>query len=184
MAIQVEILTEDFTGLISQSEYEEYLRFDGTDQDNVLPFMVVSAIKMAEHFCNASFGNKTIKYQNDSVIAGLKYWLPFPKINSITSVKLNGVALSEGTDYVIGGLENKYLIFINGGTGFNHDIFEVEYSAGYLTPADVNGGIKEGILGILSENFEHRQDSIDGSVHILPRNSRVKLQPYKNPQFT
>lgn len=184
MAIQVEILSEDFTGLITETQYQEYLRFDGTDQSEVLPFMVVSAIKMAEHFCNASFGTKTIAYQNDSVIAGLKYWLPFPKINSITSVKLNGVALAEGTDYVIGGLQNKYLIFIGGGSSVTTNVYEVEYSAGYATPSDVDGGIKEGILGILSENFENRQDSIGGGVHVLPRNSQVKLQPYKNPQFT
>lgn len=185
MSVQIEVLTEDYTGIISEAEYQEYLRFDGTDQDNVLPLMVTSAINMAEHHCNATIGNKTFKYQNDKVCQGLKYWLPYPKVNAITSVTLNGNALTEDTHYTVGGLKNKYIIFNTGGEINGRELFEVEYSAGYTNALDVPKGIKEAVLGILSENFENRQDGVMGSnVSIMPRNSIVMLAPYKNPQFT
>lgn len=186
MAIQTEELTADFTGIINEADYQEYIRYEGTDQATILPVLVESAIRQAEAFCSRSFGNKTFKYLNDRICYSIKYYLPFAPIRDVTSV--NSVAkdgtetlLVENTDYYIGGLGRKYIVFNSANYGVS---YSVEYSAGLLDPSTIHPNAKEGILKILSEDFENRMDGLSGeSISKMSRNSSVLLAPFKNKYF-
>tara|TARA_R110002020_G_scaffold231553_2_gene442746 strand:+ start:7198 stop:7761 length:564 start_codon:yes stop_codon:yes gene_type:complete len=184
MALQVEELTADYTGMINEADYQEYIRYDGTDQSTILPIMVESAIRQAESYCNASFGLKTYKLQKTDYNIACDIYLPFAPILSVSGVNVisedgNTTALVLGTDYRVGGLNRKYISLLSGLVSLN-SIVEVEYTAGTAIPANINPQIKEGILTILSENFENRMEGLEGSVSKMLRNSKVKLAPFRN----
>ncbi len=185
MALQVQELTADYTGMITEADYQQFLRYDGTDQATILPLMVESAIRQAESYCQASFGLKTYKMQKSDYNIGCDVYLPFAPILSVTGVNIisqdgTSTPLVLGTDYRVGGLNRKYISILSNSVGVN-SILEVEYSSGTATPANVNSQIKEGILTILSENFENRMEGLDGgSISKMPRNSIVKLAPFRN----
>ena len=185
MALQVQEVTADYTGMINEADYQEYLRYDGTDQATILPLMVESAIRQAERYCTASFGLKTYKMQKTDYNISCDIYLPFAPILSVTSASIiaqdgSSTALVVGTDYIVGGLNRKYISLLSGLVSLN-SILEVEYSAGTATPANVNPQVKEGILTILSENFESRMEGLEGSsIAKMPRSSVVKLAPFRN----
>lgn len=185
MALQVQELTADYAGMITEADYQEYLRYDGTDQATILPTMVESAIRQAEAYCNASFGLKTYKIQKQDYNISCDIYLPYAPILAVSSVSIISIdgtvtALVDGTDYILGGLNRKYISLISGLFNVN-SILEVEYSAGTAIPANINGQIKEGILTILSENFENRMNASEGgNIGKMPLNSKVKLEPFRN----
>ena len=167
MSIQTEELTADYTGMITEADYQEYLRFDGTDQATVMPMLVESAIRQAEAYCNASFGNKSYEYQRQVYTSGCNYYLPYAPIRTVTAVKViatdgTTTTLTNGIDYVIGGLKRKYINLLQTGAGSLNSVLSVEYSSGNVDPSDVNLQVKEGILTILSENFENRMEGLEG----------------------
>ena len=171
--------------MITEADYQEYLRYDGTDQATVLPLMVESAIRQAESYCGASFGLKTYKIQKTDFNIACDIYLPFAPILSVSSVSIisqDGTVtpLVLGADYRVGGLDRKYITLLYNSVGIN-SILEVEYSAGTASPPNVNSQVKECILTILSENFENRMEGLDGgNISKMPRNSVVKLAPFRN----
>ena len=183
MSLQVEEQTADYTGMITEIDYQEYIRFDGTDQDAILPMLVESSIRQAEAYCNSTFGLKTFKalFEVDECKHTLN--LPFAPILSVESVyyvDLEGVEslLTLNTDYYIRGLGRKYLILNTARYGGS---ILVNYTAGNATPANVNPQVKKGILTILSEAFEVRGNSIiAASVSIVSQNSKVELSHFRN----
>jgi uncharacterized phiE125 gp8 family phage protein len=185
MSLQVQELTADYTGIITTADYQEYIRYDGTDQAAIMPTLIESAIRQAEAYCNASFGLKTYIIQKQDYNIACDIYLPYAPILSVTGVKIiaqdgTETALDEGLDYVLGGLNRKYISLLGGFIGLN-SVLQVEYSAGTATPANINTQIKEGILTILSENFENRMEGLEGgAVGKMPRNSKVKLAPFRN----
>jgi uncharacterized phiE125 gp8 family phage protein len=183
MSLQVEEITADYTNMIVEADYQEYIRYDGTDQAALMPILIESAIRQAEAYCNATFGLKTYEALFSNVISGCNIYLPFAPILSVESVSVVDLEGAEtllvlNTGYYIQGLSRKYLI-LTGITSYSSIL--VKYTSGIATPANVNKTVKEGILTILSENFENREDGIIGEgVSKLPRNSKVKLAPFRN----
>ena len=188
MAIQVEEISADYTGMIVEADYQEYIRYDGTDQATIMPTLVESAIRQAEAYCNATFGDKQYIYQRSEFEPNCAYYLPYAPIRTVDSVKVQNqdgsyTSLTEGTDYVVRGITRKYIILTYNVqiTGSIPQILEIEYKAGNATPANVNLQVKEAILQIMSENFENRMEGVVGeSVAMLPRTSCVKLAPFRN----
>ena len=186
--VQVEELTYDYTALISDDLFQEWLRYDGTDQATVKPVLLEAAIRSAEDYCNAAFGTKTFAAQFDNVCVGKKYFLPYGNIVSVdAAVRVDGygneVALTLNTDYFVNGLKDKFIRipterYSTGGNDFI--AYKFTYTSGYADPADVNASIKQAILQIAAENFENREDSVLGeSVSVFPDSSRIKLNPFR-----
>ena len=183
MAVQVEEQTADYTGMITETDYQEYLRFDGTDQDAILPTLVNSAIRQAEAYCNATFGLKTYEALFEMDDCKHTLYLPFAPILSVESaayVALDGTEtnLTLNTDYYIRGLSKKYLI-IN--KPYYSGSILVKYTAGNAVPANVNPLVKREMLKILDESFEIRGNSIiAASVALVPQSSKVGLALFRN----
>ena len=177
MAVQVQEVSADYTDMISEAEYQEFLRYDGSDQDNVLPIMLESAIRQAEQYCNASFGNKEYIALFDNAEGGRRYYLPFGKIravNTVYSIDSDNVATEITTGFTVYGLDRKYIVFISAG------MYRVEYTAGNATPSDVDKAVKAAILQILSESWERRDEVLVGeSLAMIPRPAATKLSPYR-----
>jgi len=178
MSIQVQELTADYTGLITDAERQEFQRYEGTDQDVILPVLIESAIRQAEGYCNATFGTKTFDCLIDAV-AGRRYPLPYAPILAVSAVVSLDIEETEtaevlNTGYYLGGLARKYISFSGNG------LYKVSYSAGIAVPANVNVQVKNGILVILSECFEEREEATSEPVVKLSRNSKVILAPFRN----
>lgn len=176
--VQVQELTADYTGILSDNQIEQFLRYDGTDQSDILPLLIESASRQAEDYCNATFGNKTFSALFSEASCDKGYYLPFSPIREVTEVTL---IASDGSESVITsgfnvfGLTQKWIEFSSDG------MYKVTYSAGTATPANQKATIKEAILTILSENFENRTEVLIGaSVTPLPRNSKILLAPFRN----
>ena len=187
MAIQVEELSADYTGMIDVADYQEFLRYDGTDQATILPTLIEGAIRTAEDYCNATFGLKTFKMQKQNFEQNCNIYLSFAPILSVQSVKIiaqdgTETLLISGDDYVLSGLNRKYITLLNSPYSIN-SVLEIAYTSGIATPANVNAKIKTAILGILSEMFENRMQGIDAPYNKLPLNSKVLLGPYRNNIF-
>ena len=189
MALEVVENSADYTGMITEAEYQEYLRFDGSDQSEVINTFIESAIREAEAYCNASFGNKSFTVHYNQVTTGKALYLPFAPILNVTSVKR---IKSDGTetelvlnsDYYLQGLKRKYITIVSQTESTNTyttPSYLVSYSAGNITPSNTNAKIKEAILQIMSDNFENRDDIMVGSSVVkLGRTSMSKLAPYRN----
>jgi len=178
MAVQVEEVSADYTNFLSDAQIEQYLRFDGADQSAVLPLLTESAIRQAEAYCNATFGNKTIIALFSDACYGKTYYLPFAPIRSISevaSVDVDGVETVITTGFKTGGLTRKFIEFDSDG------VYKITYTAGVADPSTQNSAVKEAVLTILSENFENRTEVLAGeSITDMPRNSKVKLAPFRN----
>ncbi len=177
MGLEVQEIAADYTDLITADQYQEYLRYDGTDQSNILPVMLESAIRTAEMYCNASFGDKTYTVFKDNIESGKKFRLPFPSIREVTevvSVDSDGTETVITTGFATLGLDKKYMIFDTSG------MYMITYTAGNETPSNTPSQVKEAICQILSENWERRDDIVTGTiVAVVGRNSAVKLAPYR-----
>jgi len=187
MALQVQEVSADYTGMISEADYQEFLRYDGTDQAAILPTLVEGAIRVAEDYCNATFGLKTFVMQKQTFERNCNIYLPFAPIISVQSVKLiaqdgTETVLADGEGYVLGGLDRKYIVLLTS-TYNETSILQVEYTAGTQNPANVNAKVKTAILAILSEIFENRMQGIDAPYNKLPLNSKALLGPYRNNIF-
>jgi len=150
-------VTADYTNLIASTDYQEFLRYDGSDQSNIVPGLVESAIRQAEAYCNATFGDKTYEVYFDDVCAGKWYRLPYGPIQSVDAVsELTAVdgdvptASAITTGFNISPTKDEIKFHLTGD-------YKVEYTAGIATPANVNEQVKEAILKILSENFDDRE---------------------------
>lgn len=181
MTLKVNEKSADYTGMISGEDYQEYIRYDGDDQSTILPLLIETSIRAAESYCNASFGTKTYEVYFNDVVGGCGYELPFGNIRSVTEVaELTDVDGDVPSETVITSgfklsADSEYIIFNSPGS------YKVSYSSGLADPSTINKHIKHGILLILSENFENREEVVLGqSVAKLPRNSKVILAPFRN----
>lgn len=177
--LQVKELSADYTNLITQDDYQQFMRDDDTTQSNVIAIMVESAIRQAEAICNASFGTKTYAVYKDGVKGGEKLYLPFAPVRSITEVaKVNqntGAETVITTGFATFGMDRKWMVFDADG------IYKITYATGYATPANVDKRVKEAILQILSENWERRDQILVGTIRtIVPQNAAIKLGPFRN----
>lgn len=182
MSVQVEEVSADYTDFLSAAEIEEYIRDDDDAQTNILPLLIESAIRQAEGYCNATFGSKEMVCLFTNVKACNSYYLPFAPIRSINAVYTvadDGTETAITSGFTVHGLTRKYIQFTSYGT------YKIEYSAGAALPlTNINPAIKEGVLTILSENFENRTEVLAGeSLAKMPRNSMVKLGPFRNNVF-
>ena len=187
MRVQVEKVSADYTGLVDLPTLKEFIRFDGTDQDTVLPVLVEQGIKLAEDWCNRSFGNKRYIAQFLGITpTDCSMRIPFGPIRDVISVKriaADGTVtnLVENTDYYIIGLTSKRLIVTN----FNYSVaspqytYEIEYNAGPLDPSTTDAAVKGAIFKIISDSFENRENSITMTINNLPQDAMVSLANYR-----
>lgn len=177
--LQVKELSADYTNLITQADYQQFMRDDDTTQANVIAIMVESAIRQAEAICNASFGTKTYTMYRDTIKGGKKIYLPFAPVRSINEVAKvdpkTGAETVITTGFATFGLDRKYMVFNVDG------IYKVTYATGYATPASADPRVKEAILQILSENWERRDQILVGTIRtIVPQHAAIKLGPFRN----
>lgn len=178
MRLQTNIDSADYTGLMPIADVKEYIRFDGTDQDTVLPTIIQGSINLAEGYTQQSFGNKVITAEYSEVCAGKKYRLPFGyhrDVTSVTMVALDGTEtlLTLGVDYYITGLNLKNFILVN--YHYSDASYRVVYEAGPLDPSTVDNDVKNAIYKIISDSFENRENSITVSINSVPQDAIVLL---------
>lgn len=162
--LTVQIQSSTYTGLISEDEYRQHLRYEGTDQAAILPVYLEAAIRQAEDFCNASFGAHTIAATFTEAVSGKRYELPFGQVTNVTSVtNTEGAAV---TTYELSH-DKSFITFTEDGN------YIVTYTAG----GTINNEVKVACLMIMSELFENRENS--GNAGTMPMNSRTLLSRHR-----
>ena len=189
MSVQISETSADYTGLISDSVFEEWLRFDGSDQDNIKTIIIEGAIREAEAFCQRTFGDKTLVVLYDNIERGKRYYLPLSPVRTVSEVlRIDGdgteTELTEGTDFYIQGITAKWITFVKQNYTLSVNgvlpTYKITYTAGNADPSDVPNDIKRLILHDVAEHFENREDNIvDGSVTVLSNNSKKLLKKYR-----
>jgi uncharacterized phiE125 gp8 family phage protein len=189
MSLQISETSADYTGLISDTVFQEWLRFDGSDQDNIKTIIIEGAIREAEAFCQRTFGDKTLVVLYDCIERYKKYYLPLAPVRSVSEVlKIDAdgteTTLVNGTDYYIQGITGKWITFVKKNYTTSGSTvpptYKITYTAGNADPSTVPNDIKRLILHDVAEHFENREENIiDGSATILQNNSKKLLQKYR-----
>jgi uncharacterized phiE125 gp8 family phage protein len=146
-----------------------YAAISTSTHDTLLTSLIKAARIEIEKLASISIVTKTVRaewdYVNESVV------LPYPKINSITSLVSGEDTLTLDTDYTVKGSSKKtiYGTFVNG--------LVATYTAGYgdSTPEDLKLAIAKHAL----ENFEQRTGIVTNSSNVLPNNWRVTALNYR-----
>lgn len=189
MRTQTKIVSNDYTGLIPLADAKEYLRFDGTDQDVILPVLINASIKLAEAYTQQSFGNKNIivEFIGLETLERVKLPLGYHRtVNSVSRVDEDGTetVLTLNDDYTVTGLNQKFIRILSATfSTVNVDStpsYRVDYDAGPAVPATVDDGVKNAIYKILSDSFDNRENSITGmSVADLSQDAKLMLNDFR-----
>lgn len=176
---------------VTATEMKAHLRVDHSDEDTLISSLITAARQIAEDYCERSFITQTWKaYLQDFPVQCIK--LPRGKVISIVAVKY-AVSAAHDTTLAASGyhtaLETDIAILEpNDEWPDNDDEFpnsvEIEYTAGYgATAGSVPQAIKNAILLIGSDLYEHRKSTIDKTNNIVGYMGKpawqFMLDPYK-----
>jgi uncharacterized phiE125 gp8 family phage protein len=101
--MNLEITTDISTEPVSAAEAREWLAIDTTSQDTMIGKLLKGARLKVERLVGKAFGERTLKYTCTMDNSGLLE-LPYPPVNSITSVVISSDGETEtlaSTDYAI-----------------------------------------------------------------------------------
>ncbi len=193
----VERTVEPLVEPVTVSEAKTHLRVDdsvGTIEDTYIETLISTARMMAENFTRRALITQTWRLTLDQWPERSIY-LPFPPLQSVSSVKYINTAgvlttLTEGTDYEVdtrsvpGRVHPSYSQVWPVVRAIENAV-TVEFIAGYGNAAsDVPEPIRQAILLIIQRLYDHRGDSIIGSIRTdLPYTSEVILMQYRDYRF-
>lgn len=161
--MQVEIITDLETEVITVAEMRDYLRITTTAEDTLISSLITSARMRLEKYSNLSFGAKTIQVYWDEVWDWKE--LPYQPKADITSVK--------DKDDVV-------LVYEERGTPFVQ--FKTSCSNGVIVLYDVEGivneAIKEAIKKEVSTAYEYRANFQEGQTYQMSNDAKMLIQPF------
>jgi len=185
------------TALDWATEVKGHLRIDSDDEAGRIQSVCIPA---AEQWAESATGRQLItatwqlfldRFPSDS---GCPIYLPKPPLQSVTSVKYyDGGGVQQtwaASNYTVtapagpkagpGFILPKVNAYYPDVYGSPYEI-EIEFKAGYGdTPANVPGLLKSGMLILVAELFEHREQGIVGNiVNEVPLGARDCILPFQ-----
>lgn len=170
--------TNASTDVLSTADVKSWMRVDGSTEDSLITSLIAESISFVEEQYGFQLIEKTVTVEYE--FYGKEVRLPLYPVTSITSVKTidqEGIetALTVNEDYYKTG---DTLVFDN---VYGWEVpddrvrLKVVYTAGYST---IPSGIILGLKKLVASNFEDRQDAVQGSVSMLPNNSKQHFKKY------
>lgn len=172
--MQVKYSGVSSTEPITTAQVKAYCKIDYADEDTLITSLITAVREQIEEFTGLALIAKTITYFNETLEANEEIKLPFPEHTAITSVKVNGVAI---TDYIKTGL-SQFIIKIPStyalGISENDYGVEVVYTATGTCPQ----AIKIEMLRLFDEKYRNRGNTFEGSIAELSENTYANLAKY------
>jgi uncharacterized phiE125 gp8 family phage protein len=188
------IQTEPTQEPISLEETKQHLRVDIEDDDSLILNLIVTARQYAETVTHRALISQTWKYYLDEWPDCDYIELPFPPLQTVSSVKytdynLTTTTMTVTTEYVVEtNKEPGRVVLAYGATWPTATLhvtspIEIIYTCGYGTPDDVPQSLKSAMLIDLADLYENRESIITGQpVSHLDVLTRL-YQPYRIFKF-
>lgn len=164
---------------------KQFLRVDGTDEDTLISDLISVARHQVENIISRTLIARSFRYRGDLPNAYCLS-LPRPPLLVVTSVKLYDVTgqniLIPAQDYTVNARRNPGELRLGHAKNWVNYIespteIEIEFSAGYGTsPNDIPLPIKQALLLLLAQHYEHRDTADHPSV---PMMVDALLMPYR-----
>lgn len=185
--LQVKVKTPPAVEPVVLADVTAVLKPPTTDDNAMLTTLIASARRQAELYTGRSFINQVLLAEWDTYSSrGVELpYGPHGVIVEVNRVYEGELTALTSTDYYEKGLLEKTIV---PNTAYKLSLgryqygLRVEYNAGYgATAADVPEPIKEAIIQIAINNYEHRRDVITGTtLAVIPNSAKEKLKPFKS----
>jgi uncharacterized phiE125 gp8 family phage protein len=173
---------------VSLAQAKAHLRVTVADEDAQVLAAIFAAREHAETFTGRAFVTQTWELLLDAFPAGREIELPFPPLQSVTSVKYIDPDGAEQTfaaaNYHVDAVSTPGRVRLKP-TAFWPSIADqpnavtVRFVAGYGGTAAVPFTIKAAILLVVGHLFEHREENQDFAVHAMPLGAERLLWPHR-----
>lgn len=179
----VELISASATEIVALADVKEFLRVDGTDDDDLIEMFITAALESAEKYTHRAIRELTLEltmdgfpFDDDDALVRLgpgvhdlplsyvtgrfsEFDLPYPNAQSITSIttynRANDAAVFDAASYL---LDNSRVVLNDGYTWPNglrdHAAVKVRYVAGYGT--DIPAQIKLAIMQHVAAMYDCR----------------------------
>jgi len=182
-----------YTEPVTLDEVKDHLRIEHTDHDSQLLGLITASRDWVESYTNRALVQQTWKYYLQDCPSGDEFELPFPPLQSVTSIKYTDSDDTEtewsDTEYEVDtDSEPGRVILAYGYTWPSTTLhpknpIKVEYIAGYDSegsPADYRVNIPEAIKNAIKLDIEIRYDRPnDAYLKVLQSARDSILAPYR-----
>ena len=162
---------------VTLTQAKEWMRVDGTDQDDVITDLITDARVWAEEYTRRAFIDRNLDATFDRLPpVGADLYLPFPVVSILLSVSYDDTANLPNTIVIDTDVEVEPLfglVRVLPDFSWPQDVRKTvwKYTAGYGSDADaVPGAVKRAILLAVAQMFELRIDQPVGAQVSKPQN--------------
>ena len=175
---------------ITLAEVKQHLRVSTSDQDALITIYLNAAVDYIDGewgFLGRALMPQTWRLTLDEFPDG-EIKIPLPPLQSVTSVKYDdgdGVEQTvSSTDYFVDTASEQGWVVPVAGVPWPTTLeavnaVRIEYIAGYASDAAVPFNIKAGILLLVANMFEHREENIAETINTLPFGADILLRRHK-----
>lgn len=164
-----ELGTEPITSTLVKA----YCKVDYPDEDTLITLMITSLRQQVEEFTGRSLIAKTMDIFYPDFNSDEKIYLPFPDHDEITSVKVNGTAI---TDYVKSGVTQFCIIVPSSYSVGSSNNFGLQVTVKALGTCPES--IKLEMLRLINESYRNRGNTFEGAIAHLDENAYANLAKY------
>jgi uncharacterized phiE125 gp8 family phage protein len=194
MSIEITVLPTEEP--VTLTEAKAHLRVTGTDDDTYITSLISAARQRAETYISRAICEQTLAYSLDAFPT--EFALPRAPVSSITSITYTdedgntGQVLSDSLyqSNIVGSADNKISPAVNQSwpstQSSTYNAVTVTYVAGWDNPTaspivrPLPTPIKQGILLMIGEMYENREESVVGlPVFKMPTTSAALLAPFR-----
>ena len=171
---------------VGLSEAKAWLRYDGTDDENLIQALCVAARAIVEAETRRCLMLQTWRLVLDAWPPGNIVPLLVGPVASVAAVRVYDAAnvaqsLPNSSWQIIGSTDDARLVFAATpvSPGRDHEGIEIDVIAGYANAADVPQPLRQAILMLVARWYEHRGDDAVFSNASLPVAAAALIAPFR-----
>lgn len=181
--MHLRVITPPVNELVSLETIKEHLRIDLTEEHALLQSYLAAAVEQAEGLTRRAFLTQTLLYSVDAWPSSGVLKLPRPPLQSVDSVIYFDVDGNEHlwTDYRVNTRSEPGAIYFNNTPSEELDpsggAIEIQYIAGYASPAEVPQTITQALLMTIGHWYENRESTTGNNYQVfeVPNGPREAL---------
>lgn len=187
----IKVITPATLYPVTLTEAKLHLRVDGIDEDTLINTLIAAATSLAEDYTWRTLMSTVFEYVDDDFDHTIKLdTYPIAIIDSIKYYDLTNTQQTVPANNYESNLLNSPAT-IKPASGYywpdayiRYDAVTIRFTAGYASAAVVPAAIKQAILMMVSNMYEHREDEITGTiVSGLSFTSKHLLTTYRVNRF-
>lgn len=194
----VDLITAPTREPVSVAKMKEHLRITIEDDDFLLQDYITTARKYVEDLIGCALLTQTWKYYMNCWPNGDWFELPFPPLQSVTSVKYKDSNETEYTfsanDYLVDIVSEPGRVVLKYGETWPSETLSprtpiyTEYECGYGdSPNDVPMNLRHAIIMLVGHYYEHREAFISGQfggqIQEVPSGLNAIMEQYRLTRF-